>query len=152
MGLIHQWCLWIDSPVINIHLNHDISSSAQTKIRAELNVLLLERLLPWVKIRCIYMSGLTRVCPGLTSFLHSPVFWETRTGPAPGSTHRAGPGFITMINSVFAFPSCLIEILPIKLVHELFNHILHVVSSMLLNCLGRLGVLIYLQMHCVAKV
>ena len=89
MGSIHQWCLWIDSPVINIHLNHDISSSARTKIRAELNVFLLEWLLLWVKIRCIYMSGLTRVCPGrpgLTIFLHSPVFWETRIGPAPRST------------------------------------------------------------------
>jgi len=96
MGSIHQWCLWIDSPVINIHLNHDISSSVRKRIRAELNVLLLERLFLWVKIRCIYIyvgshPGLPGSWvdppgrPGLTGFLHSPVFWATRTDPVPGS-------------------------------------------------------------------
>jgi hypothetical protein len=35
--------------------------------------------------------------PGLTGSLHRPVFWQNRTGPATGSTRRAGPGLITMI-------------------------------------------------------
>jgi hypothetical protein len=97
MGSIHQWCLWIDSPVININLNHDISSSARTKIRAELNVLLLERLLLWVKIRCMYMLGLTRVCPGWPGHGSTcridrvwPIFYIHRSFEKPGSVQPPG--------------------------------------------------------------
>ena len=44
-------------------------------------------------------SGLAWVMglPGLTGSLHRPVFWQTWTGPAIGSTRWADPGLITMV-------------------------------------------------------
>ena len=37
--------------------------------------------------------------PGLVGSLHRSVFWQTRTGPAIGSTRQAGLDLITMVFS-----------------------------------------------------